>query len=149
MIELGTEIRWQDRRFTIPMERIRLSEQWGYDAVFTAEGYGSEGFVPLGYVAANTTTLKLGTRITEVTGRPPMLSAMTYQTLDHVSGGGRVIAGLGAASPNAAESLQGKPWGKPVARMRDYVAIMRQVFAGHRSSIRGQSGQLRIAGPAT
>jgi len=42
MIELATEIRWQDRRFEVPMERITKSEEWGYDAVFTAEGYGSD-----------------------------------------------------------------------------------------------------------
>lgn len=52
MIDLGTEIRWQDRLFEVPMERILLSELWGYDAVFTAEGWGSECFMPLGYVAA-------------------------------------------------------------------------------------------------
>jgi hypothetical protein len=54
MIELGTEIRWVNRRFEVPMERIMLSEQLGYDAVFTAEGYGSDGLTPLGYVAGHT-----------------------------------------------------------------------------------------------
>ena len=60
MIELATEVRWQDRRFEVPMERIVLSEKVGYDAVFTAEGYGSESLVPLGYIAAHTKRLKLG-----------------------------------------------------------------------------------------
>jgi alkanesulfonate monooxygenase SsuD/methylene tetrahydromethanopterin reductase-like flavin-dependent oxidoreductase (luciferase family) len=59
MIELGTEIRWQDRRFTPPMERILLSEKLGYDAVFTAEGWGSECFTPLGFVAGHAKHLKL------------------------------------------------------------------------------------------
>lgn len=52
MIELATELRWQDPICTIPMERLLLSEKVGYDAVFTAEGYGNEGIVPLGYIAA-------------------------------------------------------------------------------------------------
>lgn len=130
MIELATEVRWQDRRFHVPMERILLSERVGYDAVFTAEGYGSEGLVPLGYIAAHTRKLKLGTRITEVTGRPPAVSAMAFQTLNHLSGGDRVIVGLGSAAPTACEGLQGRPWGNPVKRMRDYVAIMRQALAG-------------------
>jgi alkanesulfonate monooxygenase SsuD/methylene tetrahydromethanopterin reductase-like flavin-dependent oxidoreductase (luciferase family) len=130
MVELATEIRWQDRRFQLPMERILLSERLGYDAVFTAEGYGSDAFVPLGLVAGHTTRLKLGTRIAEVTGRPPAVSAMAYQTLNHLTGGGRVLAGLGVASPMAAEGLQGTPWGRPVARMRDYVTLLRQGLSG-------------------
>ena len=130
MIDLATEVRWQDRRFQVPMERILLSERLGYDAVFTAEGFGSEGLVPLAYIAAETSHLKLGTRILQVTGRPPSVAAMALQTLNHMSGGGRLIVGLGSASPMAAEGLQGRPWGQPVARMRDYVAILRQAFAG-------------------
>jgi alkanesulfonate monooxygenase SsuD/methylene tetrahydromethanopterin reductase-like flavin-dependent oxidoreductase (luciferase family) len=53
-VQLATEIRWQDRSFTIPMERIRLTEELGYDAVFTSEGWGSDGLTPLGYLAAVT-----------------------------------------------------------------------------------------------
>ncbi len=130
MVELATEVRWQDRRFTVPMERILHSERVGFDAVFTAEGYGSEGLVPLGYIAAHTTRLKLGTRIAEVTGRTPAVAAMAFQTLNHLTGGGRVMAGLGSAAPMASEGLQGRPWGKPVARMRDYVTLLRQAFSG-------------------
>lgn len=130
MIELATEVRWQDRRFEVPLERILLSERVGYDAVFTAEGFGSEGLVPLGYIAAHTKTLKLGTRITEVTGRAPSIAAMAFQTLNHMAGGDRVIVGLGSAAPMASEGFQGRPWGSPMARMRDYVAIMRQALTG-------------------
>ena len=53
MIELATEVRWQDRRFEVPIERILLSEKLGYDAVFTPEGFGSECLVPAGYIAAH------------------------------------------------------------------------------------------------
>jgi alkanesulfonate monooxygenase SsuD/methylene tetrahydromethanopterin reductase-like flavin-dependent oxidoreductase (luciferase family) len=130
MVELATEIRWQERLFTVPMKRILLSERLGYDAVFAAEGYGSDCFVPLAYVAARTRKLKLGTRIAEVTGRPPAIAAMAFQTLNHITGGGRVIAGLGSANPQAAEGLHGRAWGQPADRMRDYVAILRQAFAG-------------------
>ena len=78
MIELATEVRWQDRRFKVPIERILFSEKLGYDAVFTAEGYGSETLVPLGYIAAHTKRLKLGTRILEVTARAPAMAAMAF-----------------------------------------------------------------------
>lgn len=137
MMELATEVRWQDRRFEVPIERIRLSEQLGYDAVFTAEGYGSESLVPLGYIAAHTRRLKLGTRVSQVTGRSPAIAAMAYQTLNHLSGGNRVIAGLGSAAPQACEGFQGRPWGNPVRRMRDFVAILRQGLAGQPISHQG------------
>jgi len=80
------------------MERILLTEELGYDAVFTAEGFGSEGLVPLGYIAAHTKRLKLGTRIAETTARAPAIAAMAYQTLNHLTDGNRVMVGLGAAS---------------------------------------------------
>jgi alkanesulfonate monooxygenase SsuD/methylene tetrahydromethanopterin reductase-like flavin-dependent oxidoreductase (luciferase family) len=131
LIELATEIRWQDRHFEIPMERILLSEQLGYDAVFTAEGWGTDCFTPLGYVAARTDHLALGTRVARVTGRSAVTTAMTFQTLEHMTGGGRVVVGLGNGDPVLAEGCDGVAWGgRPAARMRDYVAIMRQALAG-------------------
>jgi alkanesulfonate monooxygenase SsuD/methylene tetrahydromethanopterin reductase-like flavin-dependent oxidoreductase (luciferase family) len=55
MVEhVATEVRWQDRRFHVPIERIALCEELGYDAVVTAEGDGSDALTPLGYVAART-----------------------------------------------------------------------------------------------
>jgi alkanesulfonate monooxygenase SsuD/methylene tetrahydromethanopterin reductase-like flavin-dependent oxidoreductase (luciferase family) len=147
MIELATEVRWQDRRFEVPIERILYSERLGYDAVFTAEGYGSEALVPLGYIAATTKHLKLGTRILEATGRAPAVAAMAFQTLNHLTGGNRIIAGLGSASPMASEGLQGRPWGKPVARMRDFVAILRQAFSGQELDHRGAEWTAPYRGP--
>jgi alkanesulfonate monooxygenase SsuD/methylene tetrahydromethanopterin reductase-like flavin-dependent oxidoreductase (luciferase family) len=114
---LATEVRWQDRRFRVPMERILLSEQLGYDAVFTAEGFGSDGLTPLGYIAAHTTRLTLGTRILQVSARLPRVTASALRTLDHMAGGGRVIAGLGGTSSD-----------KPVAEMRAYAGELRRAF---------------------
>lgn len=147
MIELATEVRWQDRRFEVPMERILLSEKLGYDAVFTAEGYGSESLVPLGYIAARTKRLKLGTRVSQVTGRSPAITAMAYQTLNHLSGGNRVIAGVGSAAPLACEGFQGRPWGNPVKRMRDFVAILRQGLAGQPINHPGEEWSAPYRGP--
>lgn len=147
MIELATEIRWQDRRFEVPMERILLSERLGYDAVFTAEGYGSDSLTPLAYVAARTNRLKLGTRILEVTARAPAMTAMTYQTLNHLTGGNRVIAGLGSAAPMACEGFQGRPWGNPVKRMRDFVTLLRQGLEGEPLDHQGEEWSAPYRGP--
>ncbi|WP_021591944.1 LLM class flavin-dependent oxidoreductase [Actinomadura welshii] len=147
MVEIATEVRWQDHRLEIPMERIRLSEELGFDAVFTAGGYGCEELVELGYIAAQTSRLKIGTRITEVTGRAPAMAAMAFQTLNHLTGGGRVIAGLGTGSVPTAEGMQGRPWGRPVSRMRDFVTIMRQLLAGEKADHQGKEWSAPYQGP--
>jgi alkanesulfonate monooxygenase SsuD/methylene tetrahydromethanopterin reductase-like flavin-dependent oxidoreductase (luciferase family) len=72
---------------------------------------------------------------------------MAYQTLNHMSGGNRVIAGLGSASPMAAEGFQGRSWGSPVTRMRDYVTIMRQALTGHVLDHQGPAWSAPYRGP--
>lgn len=129
-MKLATEIRWQETAFTVPADRIVASERWGYDAVFTAEGLGSDALTPLGYVAAITNRLQLGTCIAQVTGRSPATTAMSFLTLDAMTGGGRLIAGLGSSNPVLMEGLHGRPWGSAYWRMRDYVALLRSAFAG-------------------
>ncbi|WP_028933503.1 LLM class flavin-dependent oxidoreductase [Pseudonocardia spinosispora] len=127
-MKIATEVPWQDRRFSVPVERIRRCEQLGFDAVFTAEGVGNDGLTPLGYLAAVTERMSLGTHISTVTARPPTVLAQALMTIDAMAGGGRVIAGLGSGFPSSCEGWHGRPWGKPVRRMRDYVDVLRQVF---------------------
>jgi F420-dependent oxidoreductase-like protein len=130
MVMIASEVRWQDRQFVVPIEKIKLLEQWGYDAIFTAEFNGSDGLTPLAFIAGQTSRIKLGTRIAQVSARSPTWLAQAFQTIDRMAGGDRVIAGLGSSSARIAEGWHGVRWGSPVARMRDTVAIMRQVFAG-------------------
>jgi F420-dependent oxidoreductase-like protein len=130
MVQLASEVRWQDRAFRVPVEKIALLDQWGYDAAFTAELTGSDALTPLAFLAARTERIRLGTRIAEITARTPTWTAQAFQTIDRLAGGGRVIAGLGSSSPAIVEGWHGRPWGKPVRRMREYVDAMRQVFAG-------------------
>jgi alkanesulfonate monooxygenase SsuD/methylene tetrahydromethanopterin reductase-like flavin-dependent oxidoreductase (luciferase family) len=127
-MKLATEVPWQDRRFTIPIERIRRCERFGFDAVFTAEGVGNDALTPLGYLAAVTERLSLGTHIATLTARPPTVLAQALGTIDAMAGGGRVIAGVGGGFPSTCEGWHGRPWGRPVRRMRDYVDVLRQVF---------------------
>jgi alkanesulfonate monooxygenase SsuD/methylene tetrahydromethanopterin reductase-like flavin-dependent oxidoreductase (luciferase family) len=145
-VQLATEIRWQDRTFRIPLERIRLTEELGYDAVFSSEGWGSDGLTPLGYLAGKTTRLKLGTGITQVTARSPAATIMAMQTLNAMTGGGRVMLGLGSTRRWYAEGLHGRPWGNPVARMRDFVQIVRNGFEGRSLAHRGR--ELSVPYPA-
>jgi alkanesulfonate monooxygenase SsuD/methylene tetrahydromethanopterin reductase-like flavin-dependent oxidoreductase (luciferase family) len=147
MVELATEIRWQDRRFEVPLDRVLLTEKWGYDAVFTPEGFGAECLIPAGYLAGHVRHMTIGTRILQVTGRAPVKALEAFQGLNHLTGGGRVIAGLGTGTPMQCEALEGKPWGNVVKRMRDYVAILRQGFAGEALDHQGKEWSAPYRGP--
>lgn len=127
-MKIATEVPWGERRFRIPLERIRRCEQFGYDAVFTAEGVGGDALTPLGYLAAVTEKMQLGTHVATLTARPPTTLGQGLKTIDAMAGGGRIIAGVGSGFPASAEGWHGVPWGKPVRRMRDYVDVLRQVF---------------------
>lgn len=127
-MKIATEVPWGERSFSIPLERIRRCEQFGFDAVFTAEGVGNDALTPLGYLAAVTERMTLGTHVATLTARPPTVLGQALQTIDAMAGGGRVIAGVGGGFPSSCEGWHGQPWGKPVRRMRDYVDVLRQVF---------------------
>src|SRR2546428_13993232 len=76
------------------------AERLGFDSLWTAEAYGSDVFTPLAWIGAQTTRIKLGTGITQLSARTPASVAMTIATLDHLSGG-RAILGLRGAGPHA------------------------------------------------
>lgn len=128
MTKIATEVPWQGRRFTVPIERIKRCERFGFDAVFTAEGIGSDALTPLGYLAAITDRISLGTHVATLTARPPTVLAQALQTIDAMAGGDRIIVGVGGGFPSSCEGWHGRPWGKPVRRMRDYVDVLRQAF---------------------
>jgi F420-dependent oxidoreductase-like protein len=119
---------WASAGFDLPIEQVLLAEQLGYDSVWTAEAYGADALTPLAYLAAKTERIKLATGIVQISARTPAATAMAFATLESLAGVGRVIAGLGLSGPQIVEGWYGEPWAKPLSRMRDYVAIMRQVF---------------------
>ena len=110
------------------LEAIREAERLGYDSVWTAEAYGSDAFTPLAWWGAQTSRLRLGTGIAQLSARQPTATAMTAMTLDHLSGG-RLVLGLGVSGPQVVEGWYGRPFPKPLARTREYVRILRDVFA--------------------
>ena len=109
-------------------EAIAECERLGFDSIWTAEAYGSDCFTPLAWWGAPTTTLKLGTAITQMSARTPAATAMAALTLDHLSGG-RFILGLGASGPQVVEGWYGQPYPRPLARTREYVEIVRSILA--------------------
>ena len=110
------------------LEAILEAERLGFESVWTAEAYGSDAFTPLAWWGSRTSRVKLGTAIAQLSARTPAATAMAALTLDHLSGG-RAILGVGASGPQVVEGWYGQPYPKPLARTREYIAIVRDILA--------------------
>src|SRR5437773_9737627 len=128
-MKLGLGIGYSGSDLRLPVDKVLLAERLGFDSVWTAEAYGSDAVTPLAYLAAVTKRIKLGTGIMQLAARTPANAAMCAGTVDAMAGGGRFIAGLGVSGPQIVEGWYGEPWGRPYYRYKDYVAIMRKIFA--------------------
>jgi len=115
-------------RLAVPVDTVRTAEDLGYHSVWTAEAYGSDALSPLAYLAALTTRIKLATAVVQLAARPPATLAMHAMTIDALAGGDRVIIGVGVSGPQIVEGWYGQPWGKPNARLRDYLTVTRKVL---------------------
>jgi F420-dependent oxidoreductase-like protein len=109
-------------------ESIKEAERLGFDSVWTAEAYGSDALLPLAWWGSQTERIKLGTGIVQISARTPAATAMAAMTLDHLSGG-RLILGLGVSGPQVVEGWYGQSFAKPLARMREYIGILRNIWA--------------------
>ncbi len=109
-------------------EQIATAERLGFDSIWTSEAYGSDCFTPLAWWGSQTSHVKLGTAITQISARTPASTAMTAITLDHLSGG-RLILGLGVSGPQVVEGWYSQDYAKPLARTREYIDIVREIIA--------------------
>jgi F420-dependent oxidoreductase-like protein len=107
---------------------IAVAEDAGFDTVFTAEAWGSDAFTPLAWWGSSTSRIRLGTSIVQLAARTPTACAMASLTLDHLCGG-RHVLGLGVSGPQVVEGWYGQKFPKPLARTREYIDIVRQVWA--------------------
>ncbi|MFD9942797.1 LLM class flavin-dependent oxidoreductase [Nonomuraea sp. NPDC059023] len=111
------------------MALVREAERLGYDSAWASEGYGVDPATTLAWLAAGTERIGLGTGVIQVTGRTAISAAMTATTVDRVSGG-RFLLGLGASGPQVAEGWHGQRYARPLAHLRDYVAVVRKALDG-------------------
>src|SRR3954469_13007917 len=109
-------------------ELVAAAEDAGFDAIFTAEAGGSDAFTPLAWWGRETSRIKLGTSIVQMSGRTPARTALHLMALAHLPHG-RVILGMGVSGPQVVEGWYGHPFGKPLARTREVVDIIRKVLA--------------------
>ncbi|HAJ36373.1 MAG TPA: LLM class F420-dependent oxidoreductase [Chloroflexi bacterium] len=127
-MRLGLMVGYSGSTITLPMAMIKEADRLGYYAVWTAEAYGSDAVAPLAWIGAQTERIKLGTAIMQMPARTPASTAMTAMTLDQLSGG-RMLLGLGLSGPQVVEGWHGVAYGKPLGKTREYVSIVRAIFA--------------------
>jgi F420-dependent oxidoreductase-like protein len=108
-------------------EAVRDLEAAGLDTVFVAEAYGYDSPSLMGYLAARTERVEIGSAVINIYSRTPTAIAQTVAGLDNVSSG-RAVLGLGASGPQVVEGWHGLPYAKPVTRMREVVDIVRRVL---------------------
>ena len=113
--------------FHADVARVQELEAAGLDVVWVPEAYSFDAVSQMGYLAANTTTIGIGSGILNVFSRTASCIAQTAAGLDFVSGG-RFVLGLGASGPQVIEGFHGVPYEKPMPRIRDYINVCRMVW---------------------
>jgi F420-dependent oxidoreductase-like protein len=108
-------------------EIVAEADRLGLDSVWTAEAYGSDVLTPLAWWGSQTSQIRLGTAIAQISAREPAAAAMAAISMDHLSQG-RFILGLGVSGPQVVEGWYGKEFAKPLARTREYISIIRQIL---------------------
>lgn len=103
------------------------AESLGFESVWTAEAYGSDAFSPLCWIGAQTTRIKLGTSVVQISARTPANVAMTASTIDYMSNG-RLILGIGVSGPQVVEGWYGMPFAKPFTRTREFIEILQKIW---------------------
>ncbi len=120
-------------------------EKAGLDTVWVAEAYGFDSPTLMGYLAAKTETVEIGSAILNVYSRTPGLIAQTAAGLDNVSGG-RAILGLGASGPQVIEGWHGVPYDRPLTRTKEVIEVVRAAL--RRETINYQGRTITLPLPA-
>src|SRR5919201_3713326 len=142
-VQLGLRLPYEGSlSFNEAVELTRQAESAGFHSVWVPEAYGTDAISMLGALAASTARIRLGTGIVNVFSRTPALLAQTAATLDLISGG-RFILGLGTSGHQVISGWHGVPFEQPVVRVREAVAIIRQVLRRGRLPILGKNFKIR------
>ncbi|MBA2263022.1 MAG: LLM class F420-dependent oxidoreductase [Solirubrobacterales bacterium] len=125
------------------LEVVREAERLGYDSVWTAEAYGSDAATILGWLAGQTSTIKLGSAIFQMPGRSAAMTAMTAATIDQLSDG-RMVLGIGSSGPQVSEGWHGVRFASQLQRTREYVAVLRMALRRERVDFHGETLELPL-----
>jgi F420-dependent oxidoreductase-like protein len=147
-VRLGVHLGYA-RPGTNPTELVELgreAERLGFDSAWVAEAWGTDAVSVLSWLAATTTRIHVGSAIMQIAARTPAATAMTAATLDLMSGG-RFRLGLGVSGPQVVEGWHGQPWGRPLAKTREYVDVVRAALRRERLEHDGRHYQIPYRGP--
>ncbi|TCB87783.1 LLM class F420-dependent oxidoreductase [Micromonospora zingiberis] len=125
-LSLGYQTAW-----STPADHLALAQEadrLGYSVVWAAEAYGSDSPSMLAWMAGQTERIDIGSAVMQIPARTPAMTAMTAATIDTLSGG-RFRLGLGVSGPQVSEGWHGVRFGKPLARTREYVDIVKLAVA--------------------
>jgi F420-dependent oxidoreductase-like protein len=125
------------------LEIVREAERLGYDSIWAAEAYGSDVATILGWIAGQTSRIKIGSAIFQMPARSAAMTAMTAATLDQLSDG-RMLLGIGSSGPQVAEGWHGQRFGRQIQRTREYVAVVRKALARERLEFHGETIDLPL-----
>ena len=129
------------------MEYVLEAERLGFDQVWTGESYSTDAVTPVAWVLARTTKIRAGTGIMQMNARTPACAAMTAMTLQALSGN-RFLCGVGPSGPQVIEGWHGQAFGKPLARTKEYIAIIKAILAREKPlTFHGEHYQIPYAGP--
>lgn len=127
-MRLGLMLGYAGRKVEFPYDLVAEAEKLGIYALWTAEAYGSDAVTMAAWTGAHTKKVHVGTAIMQIPARSPAMTAMTATSLDHLTEG-RFLLGLGVSGPQVVEGWHGQAYGKPLAKTREYVSIIRNIFA--------------------
>ena len=126
-MRLGLLLRYDGEAGGPDMGLVLEAERLGFHSVWTGESYGSDSVTPITWVLSQTTKIKAGTGIMQMPARTPACAAMTAMTLQAMSND-RFLMGIGPSGPQVIEGWHGVPYGKPLARTKEYIEIVRKIF---------------------
>ena len=126
---------------------VREAERLGAYAAWTPEMWGYDALTQLGYLAAQTSAIRLGSSIVQLGARTPAMLAMSAMSLQQLTGG-RFVLGVGVGGPQVMEGWHGVPFGKPIQMTRETIEIIRMISRGDRLEYQGHVYRLpRPGGP--
>ena len=123
--------------FEDTIEYVKAAERLGVTEVWSAEAWGTDAVTSLAYLAGQTSRIRLGTGIMQISARAPSMTAMTALSLNKISGG-RFMLGLGGSGPQVVEGLHGAAYKAPLSRLRETVEIVRMAFRGEKIAYEGR-----------
>jgi F420-dependent oxidoreductase-like protein len=146
-MRLGIVLRTTGPTPRLDMDLVLEAERLGFYSAWTSEAWGGDAVSTVAWMLSRTTKIKGGTGIMQMQARTPSCAAMTAMSLQALSDD-RFLLGIGPSGPQVIEGWHGVPYGKPLGRTREYVAIVRQIFARERPlEHKGEHYQIPYAGP--